>query len=639
MKPNGGAGVGWAAVWSALEAAIERARSGLLGHQKSDGEWCFEFEADCTIPAEYILMMHFMDEIEPELETRLARYLRAKQQADGGWPLYPGAPLDVSATVKCYYALKLAGDAPEADHMRRAREAILAAGGAARANVFTRIMLAQFRQIPWHAIPFIPVELMLAPRWMFIHIYKVSYWSRTVMVPLFILISMRRPARNPRNVDVQELFTTPPERERHWFTVRSALNRVFLIAERIARHLEPLIPWGMRQAAIRRAERWMVARLNGEGGLGAIFPAMVNAYEALDALGYAAAHPFRKTAKRALELLLMERGEATYCQPCVSPVWDTALAAHALIEAGGAEAEIRRALDWLCARQLLDAPADWQVYRPRLVGGGWAFQYRNDPYPDLDDTSAVAWAMHRADESEGSERYGDRIERAANWLAGMQSHGGGFGAFDADNTSFYLNEIPFADHGALLDPPTEDVTGRCVALFSLLGKKYRKPQRHALAYLTRKQQKSGAWWGRWGTNYIYGTWSVLAALELADIPADDERVSRAVAWLKSVQHEDGGFGETNDTYERDDPPPGTGEATPEQTAWALLALMAGGEAASAEVRRGIAWLLARQDEDGLWHTDRFNAPGFPRVFYLRYHGYSAYFPLWALARYRNLTAP
>ncbi|MGH8271148.1 MAG: squalene--hopene cyclase [Gammaproteobacteria bacterium] len=615
----------------ALEEAVVRAREALIGKQREDGHWCFEFEADCTIPAEYVLMMHYMDEVDRALELRLARYLRSKQQEDGGWPLYPGGAMDISCTVKCYYALKIVGDDIEAEHMRRAREALLEHGGAASANVFTRIMLAQFRQIPWRGIPFIPVELMLAPRWMFIHIYKVSYWSRTVMVPLFILVSLRRQARNPRGVNVQELFVTPPERVRHWFTVRSLLNRVFLLAERTTRHLEFLIPWGMRRAALRRAERWMIARLNGEGGLGAIFPAMVNAYEALDALGYGPEHPLRKTAKRALELLLVERGEAAYCQPCVSPVWDTGLAALALEEAGGAGNEIRRALDWLADRQLLEQPADWQHYRPRLAGGGWAFQYVNDYYPDLDDTSVVAWAMHQANAEDRAES----IHRAADWLAGMQSRNGGFGAFDADNTSYYLNEIPFADHGALLDPPTEDVTARCLSFFSLLGERYRKPRERALAFLTRAQRPSGAWWGRWGTNYIYGTWSVLTALEMIGIPAADERVRRAVAWLKSVQNADGSFGETNDSYENRQPP-GTGPATPEQTAWALLGLMAGGEATSAEVQRGIAWLLATQGEDGLWHTDRFNAPGFPRVFYLRYHGYSAYFPLWALARYRNL---
>ncbi len=628
MRRDGGVGE---SLETRLQEAVTRACKALVACQKPDGHWCYEFEADCTIPAEYILMMHFMDEIKPDLEVRIGRYLRAKQQQQGGWPLYPGGAMDISCTVKAYYALKLIGDDPDAEHMRRARDAVLARGGAARANVFTRIMLAQFRQIPWRGVPFIPVELILAPRWMFFHLHKVSYWSRTVMVPLFILVSLRRRARNPRGVNIPELFSTPPEREHHWFPVRSVLNRVFLIAERITRHLEFLIPWGMRWAAIRRAERWMVVRLNGEGGLGAIFPAMVNAYEALDALGYAPTHPLRQTARRAIDLLLIDRGDMTYCQPCVSPVWDTGLAALALEEAGDAEASLDQALQWLMDRQLLDEPADWKDYRPHLPGGGWAFQYRNDYYPDLDDTSVVAWAMHRRD----FRAYEDRIERAASWLAGMQSKNGGFAAFDADNTYYYLNEIPFADHGALLDPPTEDVTARCAALFALLGERYRKPRERAIEYLRQKQRPNGSWWGRWGTNYIYGTWSVLMAFELANVPVSDACVRRAAAWLKSVQKEDGSFGETNDSYE-DSRLAGTGPSTPEQTAWALLGLMAAGEADSEAVRRGIHWLLVQQGADGLWDSEWFNAPGFPRVFYLRYHGYSHYFPLWAIARYRNL---
>ncbi|MDN5864756.1 MAG: squalene--hopene cyclase [Gammaproteobacteria bacterium] len=631
MKPDGG---GRMLVKTMLESAIARARTALLALQRDDGHWCFEFEADCTIPAEYVLMMHYMNEIDEALARRIARYIRSRQQEDDGWPLYPGGSMDLSCTVKAYYALKLAGDDPDAEHMRRAREAILAAGGAARANVFTRIMLAQFRQIPWRGVPFMPVELILLPRWFPFHFLKISYWSRTVMVPLLILISLRRQARNPRGVNVQELFTMPPEKERNWFEAPSLRGLVLLWLERAARHGEAIIPWGFRRWAFKRCEQWMIPRLNGEGGLGAIFPAMVNAYEALDALGYGPAHPLRKSAKRALELLLVERGEMTYCQPCVSPVWDTGLAVLALEQAGGAGGDVRRALDWLGERQLLDEPADWQEYRPRLQGGGWAFQYRNDYYPDLDDTSMVGWAMHRADR----ERYAGAISRAADWLAGMQSKNGGFAAFDADNTHYVLNEIPFADHGALLDPPTEDVSGRCVALFSLLGEPYRTVRDKAIEYLNGTQQDNGAWWGRWGCNYIYGTWSVLSALELAGVPREDEHVRRAVAWLKSVQHEDGGFGETNDTYNLGEAcaPSGTGAATPEQTAWALLALMAGGEAHSDAVTRGIDWLLREQGADGLWHTELFNAPGFPRVFYLRYHGYSAYFPLWALARYRNL---
>ncbi|MGA7964483.1 MAG: squalene--hopene cyclase [Gammaproteobacteria bacterium] len=614
-----------------LETALTRARNGLIEHQKPDGHWCFEFEADCTIPAEYVLMMHYMDEIDVELEKRIARYLRAHQMENGGWPLYPGGAMDISCTVKCYYALKLVGDSPDSEPLRRAREAIRAQGGAARANVFTRIMLAQFRQIPWRGIPFMPVELILLPRWFPFHFLKVSYWSRTVMVPLLVLVSLRRQARNPRGVAIQELFVTPPERENKWFKIRSLRGGILLYLERAARHGEAIIPWGFRRWAFRRCERWIIARLNGEGGLGAIFPAMVNAYEALDALGYGPHHPLRKTAKQALELLLVERGDSTYCQPCMSPVWDTGLAALALESAGGADESVQSALSWLAARQLSDEPADWREYRPRLQGGGWAFQYRNDYYPDLDDTSVVAWAMHQAD----TTGYAERIERAAHWLAGLQSKNGGFAAFDADNTHYALNEIPFADHGALLDPPTEDVTARCVAFFSRLGERYRIPRDRALAYLTRTQQQNGAWWGRWGCNYIYGTWSVLAAFEQSGIAPEDARVRRAVAWLQSVQQEDGGFGETNDSY-ADPTLAGRGVATPEQTAWALLALLAAGEAQSAAVERGIAWLLDHQDEDGLWHTDQFNAPGFPRVFYLRYHGYSAYFPLWALARYRKL---
>ncbi|HYW75686.1 MAG TPA: squalene--hopene cyclase [Gammaproteobacteria bacterium] len=616
---------------SRLQAAIARAREGLLKQREDDGHWCFEFEADCTIPAEYVLMMHYMDEIDSDLERRLALYLRAHQMPGGGWPLYPGGDMDVSCTVKCYYALKLIGDDPDADHMRRAREVIREAGGAARANVFTRIMLAQFRQIPWRGVPFMPVELILLPRWFPFHFLKVSYWSRTVMVPLLILVSLHRHARNPREVDVQELFVTPPDKERKWFKILSLRAGILLYLERAAHNFEVIIPWGIRRWAFRRCERWMIARLNGEGGLGAIFPAMVNAYEALDALGYGPNHPLRKTAKKALQLLLIERGDMAYCQPCVSPVWDTGLAVLALQEAGGADAEVRKALGWLLERQLLDEPADWREYRPRLRGGGWAFQYRNDYYPDLDDTSVVAWAMHQAD----PEAYGESISRAAEWLAGMQSRNGGFAAFDANNTHYALNEIPFADHGAMLDPPTEDVTARCVALFSRLASPYGRTCERAIRYLTRTQQANGAWWGRWGTNYIYGTWSVLMAFEQAGISREDVRIRRAVDWLKSIQHEDGGFGETNDTY-FDPSLAGQGDATPEQTAWALLGLMAAGEAGSDAVAKGIGWLLKHQGDDGLWHTELFNAPGFPRVFYLRYHGYSAYFPLWALARYRSL---
>jgi squalene-hopene/tetraprenyl-beta-curcumene cyclase len=624
---------------SRLDVAIANATETLLSLQHPQGYWLFELEADCTIPAEYILMMHYMDEVDPILQSKIATYIRARQSADAdnGWPLYYGGDFNLSCTVKAYYALKLAGDSPNAPHMMRARQAILAHGGAACCNVFTRITLALFEQIPWRGVPFIPVEIMLLPHWFPFHIDKVSYWSRTVMVPLFILCSLKPKARNPTTTHIRELFTVPPEEETHYFPVRSRLNRMFLITDRLGRHLEPLIPRWIRRRAINRAEAWFTERLNEQGGLGAIFPAMVNAYEALDLLDYPPEHPSRTTAKQALEKLLIKTNQMVYCQPCVSPVWDTTLACLALLECSTIDSlrGVHRGLAWLQQQQLLDAKGDWQRNRPELKGGGWPFQFQNSYYPDLDDTAAVGWAMHQA----GHGDFDSSIKHAADWLNGMQSSDGGFASFDADNTHYYLNEIPFADHGALLDPPTADVTARCLTLFSRLVDRYpeyRPTMDAAIAYLRQEQEPEGSWFGRWGTNYIYGTWSVLTAFEHAGISKDELRIRRAVRWLKSKQRADGGWGETNDSY-ADISLAGTNAAsTSFSTAWALLALMAAGETSSLEVLRGVEYLIRTQREDGLWEEPDYTAPGFPRVFYLKYHGYSKYFPLWALGRYRYL---
>jgi len=616
-----------------LSAAIQAARDALLAVQQVDGHWCFELEADCTISAEYILMMHYLDEIDVELEGKIACYLRAKQNQQGGWPLYYGGEADLSGSVKVYYALKLAGDSPEADYMQRAREYILQAGGAARANVFTRIALALFGQVPWRAVPFIPVEVMLLPGWFPFHLRKVSYWSRTVMAPLFILCSLKAKAKNPRNVQIAELFTIPAEQERHYFKHRSLLSRVFLLLDKMGRSIEPLIPKKIRRAAIAKAEQWVIERLNGQDGLGGIFPAMVNAYEALLLLGYAHDHPYCQQARAALKKLLVISTDSAYCQPCFSPVWDTALSVLAL-QAEGSErslSAVKRGLDWLQPLQIRHGRADWQEYNPDIVPGGWAFQYRNDHYPDLDDTAVVGWAMHQ----HNSDQWGDSIRRAADWLAAMQSRNGGFAAFDQNNTYYYLNEIPFADHGALLDPPTSDVTARCVTFFSLLNRPSDQAlTARALEYLFQEQEANGAWFGRWGTNYIYGVWSVLTALNVARVDLLDPAVRRAVDWLQAKQHGDGGWGENNHSYFN--PAEDQQPSTSYQTAWALLGLMAAGEVHSPTVARGIQYLLRTQQADGFWHDPWFTAPGFPRVFYLRYHGYCKYFPLWALAQYRRL---
>ncbi|MCC7136580.1 MAG: squalene--hopene cyclase [Nitrosomonas sp.] len=620
-----------------LADTVARARTALLDLQQEDGHWCWPLEADCTIPAEYIVMMHFMDEIDLTLEAKLANFIRAKQvQEHGGWSLYYAGEFDMSCSVKSYYALKLAGDSAEAAHMSRAREAILAHGGAARANVFTRLMLAMYQQIPWRGVPFVPAEIMLLPRWFPFHLSKIAYWSRTVSVPLSILCTLKAKAINPRQVNIQELFTVPPEEERNYFPVRTWLNRVLLYVERLGSMLEPLIPSFIRRKALRLAEQWMMERLNGKDGLGAIFPAMVNAYEALAWLGYDYAHPSRQICRKALRNLVVEEGEQAWCQPCVSPVWDTVLTCLALQDGHqNKDSEpIRRALDWLVPLQILDEPGDWRDRHPGLPGGGWAFQYANPHYPDLDDTAAAAWALQQAD----AERYQESLQRAADWLAGMQSSDGGFAAFDSDNTYYYLNDIPFADHGALLDPPSSDVTARCVGFLALYGKeRHQSAIERGLAYLFAEQEPRGAWFGRWGSNYIYGTWSVLEALRLAKIEPGHEAVRRAVQWLKSVQRSDGGWGESNDSYLDPGLAGQMQESTSFQTAWALLGLMAAGEADSQAVRDGIHYLIARQQVDGLWHEPWFTAPGFPKVFYLKYHGYSKYFPLWALNRYSTLT--
>ena len=618
-----------------LEEAIKIARESLISDQMADGHWVYELEADCTIPAEYVLLNHFTGEIDEKLENKIASYLRERQMEDGGWPLFHGGDFDLSCSVKAYFALKIVGDDPNSEHMIKARNAILSHGGAAHCNVFTRITLALFGQVPWRATPFIPAEVILLPNWFPFHISKVAYWSRTVMVPLFVLCTLKPSATNPRGIDIRELFTIPPEDEQNYFRITTPLSRAFLMLDHVGRLFDKLVPKAIRRFSIRKCEQWFLERMNEDHGIGGIFPAMVNVYESMVVLGYPEDHPRRIQARTAIDNLLVDRGDNVYCQPCVSPVWDTALACHAILEVTGNQLshETERSLDWLVSKQLRNEPGDWRQGRPHLAGGGWAFQYSNYHYPDLDDTSMVGWAMYRAD----GNKYRLPIERAAEWIAGMQSQNGGFGSFEVDNTQYYLNAIPFADHGALLDPPTADVTARCIALLTVVDReKYERNIAKAIQYIKNDQEEDGSWFGRWGTNYIYGTWSVLTALEEAREDPEQEYIQRAVSWLKDIQNEDGGWGESNDSYY---PPKHRRpyHSTPFQTAWAVLALLAAGDAGSETCEKGINFLLKSQKMDGLWYDDSFTAPGFPRVFYLQYHGYNKYFPLWALARFFNLT--
>jgi squalene-hopene/tetraprenyl-beta-curcumene cyclase len=627
-----------------LDRSIAAATKALHDHQQPDGHWVFELEADATIPAEYVLFRHQIGEpASPEIEAKIGNYLRRIQGKHGGWPLFQDGALDVSASVKAYFALKMIGDSPDAPHMARAREAIRAHGGAEKANVFTRFLMAFFGVVSWRAVPVLPIEIMLLPRWSPFHLTKISYWARTTMVPLMMLAALKIKAQNARGVGIDELFLAPPSQvgfspkaphqSMAWFLLFRGIDAVLRV-------IEPMFPKKLRARAMAEAQAFVEERLNGEDGIGAIFPPMVNTVLMYDALGYPKDHPPRATTLRGIDKLLAIHDDEAYCQPCVSPVWDTVLTGHALLEAGDEEsvARARRGLDWLKPLQVLDVKGDWAAKRPDVRPGGWAFQYANPHYPDLDDTAVVVMAMDRARRLDGGKDYDLAIARAREWIEGLQSKDGGFAAFDADNLEYYINNIPFADHGARLDPPTEDVTGRCVSMLAQLGETVESSpaMKRGVDYLIRTQLDEGSWYGRWGLNYIYGTWSVMCALNAAGVDHKSPTMRKAVDWLVRIQNPDGGWGEDGDSYKLDYKGYEAAPSTSSQTAWALLALMAAGEVEHPAVHKGVAYLSQAQNEAGEWDETRYTATGFPRVFYLRYHGYRKFFPLWALARYRNL---
>jgi squalene-hopene/tetraprenyl-beta-curcumene cyclase len=661
------------------QKAIEKAKRRFLSLQAEEGYWCFELEADCTIPSEYILLQRFLGrEINTNLTQQIAAYLLRCQLADGGWPLYAEDGFaDISASIKAYFALKLIGHSTSDSHMVSARKLILSLGGAANCNVFTRITLALFGQIPWRTLPAMPIEIMLLPRWFFFHLDKVSYWSRTVITPLLILYAKRPICRLKPAEIIPELFVTPPAALYHidGFAAGVPAKNLFILLDRILKLVIPLMPAAIHQAAFKRAQAWMLDHMRGVGGIGAIFPAMANAVMALKVLGYPQDHPAYTRGVKAIDDLLQHRREShverpkwslrssagkgrhaasvqkirpapsletalrpveSICQPCVSPIWDTCLTLNALLEAGLAceHSAIRRSVAWLFSKQI-KRKGDWSVNAPDLESGGWAFQFENDFYPDVDDTAMVVMALVRAG-VRFDESYRQNMAAAVKWVVGMQSSDGGWASFDIDNNALYLNHIPFADHGALLDPSTSDLTARCIEMLAMLGfKKDYLPIARGLKFLRQEQESFGGWFGRWGVNYIYGTWSVLSALRQAGEDMSQPYIRKAVDWLKARQNPDSGWGETCYTY-TDPSLAGMGESTPSQTAWSLLALMAAGEWESSAVKRGVKFLIDRQNPDGGWDETHFTGTGFPKVFYLRYHGYSQYFPLWALSVYLRL---
>ena len=634
------------AVRSEVDHAISRARDVLLATQAPDGHWVGEAEANSTITSEYLLLCHLLDRVDREREAKMVRYLRERQLADGGYSLYDGGSANLSATIKAYFAMKVAGVSVDDPAMAAARALILERGGPVQADVFTKILLALFGEYDWRGVPSMPVEIMLLPRWSFFNLLEVSYWSRTVIVPLLILMDSKPVMRLPESCRLDELWPVPrehtslrfPRIPRPFSPKRFIWKNLFIGVDDALKGWERLGPRPFRGRAIEAALRWLEERLAVPGGLGGIFPAMTNAVLALRTLGYPEDHPLIRGQIKEIENLGVETTDSLHYAPCVSPVWDTSLAANALIESGLApdHPQLVRAGEWMMDKQIT-VPGDWQVKRPDVPPGGWPFQYHNDFYPDLDDSAMVMMALAKI-QGLDPERKARCMERGLAWFVGMQGSDGGWASFDADNSRLVFNNIPFADHGALLDPSTEDLTGRGLELLGTLGHGPDHPAaQRALGFIRKTQHETGAWYGRWGVNYIYGTWSVLRGLGAIGEDCLADYIQRAIAWVEQRQNDDGGWGETLASYE-DETLAGRGESIPSQTAWALLGLFAAGRTEGKAVEQGIRYLIDTQTADGSWEDPLWNGTGFPRVFYLKYHLYAKYFPLWALGVYRGTAA-
>ncbi|MGH7818651.1 MAG: squalene--hopene cyclase, partial [Candidatus Binatia bacterium] len=618
----------------AVAAAIGRAQERFLAVQHPQGYWHAPLEANVTMDAQYVFFNRFLGRERPEAERRILDHVLETQNADGSWPLFENGPGHRSVTVEAYAALRMAGHADDEAPLARARRFVLEAGGLEHAGVFTKIFLAYFGEVPWSAVPTLPVELMLVPPRAGFSIYEMSSWARGTVVPLLVLMTLRPRVMRPAGFTVRELYRDPAaagrlhvERRRGPWSIEGAflgLDRLLKLWDRVPVHL-------LRARALRAACEWVIAHQDRSGGWGGIQPPMVNGPMALRAAGYPDDHPGVAKGIEAIDDFLIDLPDGNLiCQPCVSPVWDTALAAKALLESGLApdHPALVAAGGWLMDQQILK-PGDWSIKNPKLPPGGWAFEFANDWYPDVDDSAVILMALRGIRHPEAGRKE-ETIRRGLEWTLGMQSRNGGFAAFDTDNTLELLNRIPFADMEAMIDPPTADITGRILELMGTYRFDAADPRAvRALAFLRGLQEPSGAWWGRWGVNYIYGTWSVLAGLRAIGEDFGGEPVRRAVAWLKSRQQPDGGWGEDCLSYE-EPALAGEGKSTASQTAWAILGLLAGEDEVSPELVRGIEYLLRTQAPHGFWIEEEFTGTGFPKHFYLRYWMYRAYFPLMAL---------
>jgi squalene-hopene/tetraprenyl-beta-curcumene cyclase len=639
-----------------VQSAIAKSQDYLFSRQHpEEGYWCGELEADSMLEADYIYLHVLLESGDPaRLKRALTEILRC-QNEDGTWSLYPGGPGNISLAVKCYFACKLMGMSADEPRLAKCREWILQHGGVVACNTFTKIYLCSLGQYDYDAVPAIPPEIVLFPNWFYFNIYEISSWSRSILVPLAIIYAKKPFRKIPPEQGIDELFVGGRAKA----NLRLRFNRkalfswrnFFLVVDRLMHWAEATRIRPLRKLALRRAEKWTLERLEMSDGLGAIYPAMLNAIVALRCLGYAEDHPQVIRARKEFENLGIEQPATAEApdptfrmQPAVSPVWDTAQAICALVESGIPRNDPRliKATDWLLSKEVRHL-GDWAVKVPHIEPTGWYFEFRNEFYPDTDDSAQVLLALKRV-EHPREDTVREVAQRAIKWEFAMQCRNGGWGSFDKDCTKMIFENIPFADHNAMLDPPTVDITGRMLEMLAAYGYSRDDPRvEKAISFIFSEQEPDGSWFGRWGVNYVYGTFLVLRGFAAICIDQGDPRIQKAAAWIRCVQNSDGGWGETCGTY--DDPSTrGLGPSTPSQTAWGLLALLAAGDHTSEAVAKGVRWLLTRQRPDGSWDEStcagpnsqsQYTAAGFPRVFYLAYHLYRQYFPLLALTGYRR----
>ena len=619
-----------------IEIAVRNGAEYLLSIQAEEGYWHGELEADTTLESDYIYYLYVLGKAEPARIAKLANYVRQRQLPDGGWPIYPGGPSELNATCKAYFALKLAGDSPDSAHLAKARECVHRLGGLEHTNSYVRFYLALVGAVGWELVPAIPPELMLLPNWFYLNIYEMSSWTRGIVIPMAILSALRPEFRLPEHARVDELFNDPSQKDAafSWSKQLISWKNFFLAIDRGLKLYEKL-PWKpLRNKALREAKQWMLEHIERTEGLAAIYPSMMNSIFALMALGHGPDDPLTFREIKEFSRFEIEEDDTIRLQPCVSPVWDTCIAMVALEEAGlpADHPALVKAADWLLSKQILGG-GDWQIKNTDAEPGGWAFEFRNDFYPDVDDSAFVLMALQRV-KFPGEMRMEAALRRGIQWLLSMQNKDGGWGAFDRDNDKKILCNIPFADHNAMIDPSTADVTARVLECLGRFGWPADHPVvRKAVGFLTKDQCKDGSWFGRWGVNYVYGTSGVLRALETVSLTAQDY-CARAVAWLRKVQKADGSFGESLLSYEMVSTK-GQGNSTPSQTAWGLIGLLAAADPSDPAVGRAAAYLVDQQNANGSWSEDDFTGTGFPGVFYLKYHLYKNSFPVYALARFRN----